>query len=210
MANSSCGLTLVKQFTYRGDASEEYSNTYWFTGSTPSDPIAWKALADALGTAEKAVYPAGVKIVRAYGYDSPNDTDGEHAAWSYDYLGAAETVAGTLTVTGIQQLPGDAAVWVRWRTTRRTSPGGKLIYLRKYFHPCYVTASTPDNVASAQRSALSTFGGKMVDGTLPSARKLCAMRHTEDAADFASDDVEASTYSTTRTLKRRGKRNPTP
>ena len=44
MADSSCGLTLVTQFTYRGDASEEFSNTYWFAGSTPSDPIAWKAL----------------------------------------------------------------------------------------------------------------------------------------------------------------------
>jgi hypothetical protein len=209
MADSSCGVTLVKQFTYRGDASEEYSNTYWFSGSTPADAIAWKALADAIIAQEKTCYPAGVKVVRAYGYDSPNDTDGEHAAWSYDYLGAAESVVGTWATGTFIPQGGDAAVWVRWRTTRRTSPGGKLIYLRKYFHPAYGPSTGGDTIASTLKTALAAFGVKMIDGTLPSARKLCAMHHTEDAADFAADDVEACSFITTRTLKRRGKRNPT-
>lgn len=206
MADSSCGVTVIKQFTYRGDASEEYSNTYWFSGSTPSDAIAWKALTDAIITSEKVCYHTQVKVVRAYGYDSPNDTDGEHATWSYDYLGAAETVAGTYTSAGSVILPGDAAAWVRWRTERRTSPGGKLIYLRKYFHPCYGNTTTPDLVAATSRTALAAHGVKMIDGTLPSARKLCAMHHTEDATGLAADDVEAANYVTTRTLKRRGKR----
>lgn len=209
MADSACGITLVKQFPYRGDAGEEYSNTYWFSGSTPSDAIAWKALSDAIGASEKTLYPSTTKIVRAYGYNAPNDTDGEHATWSYDYLGAAESISGNATVASSIILPGDAASWLRWRTERRTSPGGKLIYLRKYFHPCYANSATPDNLATAYRTLLSAHGVKMIDGTLPSARKLCAMRHTEDATGMASDDVEAATYCTTRTLKRRGKRNPT-
>lgn len=209
MADSACGLTIVKKFTYRGDANEEYSNTYWFTGTTPVDAAAWKTLADAVIAQEKTVYPSSVKAVRAYGYDSPNDTTGEHAVWSYDYEGAVETVAGTYSTTGLDIMAGDAATWIRWRTDRRTSPGGKLIYLRKYFHPAVRASGSIDSVATSWRSAAVTFGSYLVGATVPGSRKLCAMHHTEDAASFASDDVEAALYVTTRTLKRRGKRNPT-
>lgn len=209
MADSACGVTLVKQFTYRGNSAEEWSNTYWFTQSTPSDATAWKALADAVAASEKIVYPSTTKIVRAYGYDSPNDVTGEHAAWTYDYLGAAESISGTYVPSAAIPQAGDDAWWIRWRTTRRTSPGGKLIYLRKYFHPPYTGSGGGDSVVAALRTLGTTHGNKMIDGTLPSARKLCAMHHTEDAASFDSGDVEVSTYVTTRTLKRRGKRNPT-
>ena len=48
MAAPTTGLTIVTAFTYRGKAGEEWSNHYWFTGATPADSTAWRALFDAL------------------------------------------------------------------------------------------------------------------------------------------------------------------
>src|SRR5215213_5046273 len=211
MSDSSCGLTLVKRFPYRGDTNEEYSNTYWFDGSTPAAPADWKALADAVYASEKTVLPVTTTLVKAYGYDSPNDTNGETAAWQYDYLGEGETVAGTFVPSATPVGPGDSAAWVRWRTNRRTSPGGKIIYLRKYWHPAFLSgAGGGDTLVSGWRTAALAHGTKMIDGTLPATRQICGMHNSEDGNDLTIAGIAVATYATTRTLKRRGKRNPTP
>jgi len=194
------GLTIVKKFAYRANLAEEFSNTYWFSGSTPADDTAWAALAAAVAGAERAVYTSAVSIVAYYGYD--DDSDDRHSIWSAD-MHASGSLPGTFT-TGLYPAPGDAAAWVRWETSRRTSKG-KKIYLRKYFHDVHMEDGThPDQLATTQKTAYTTFGTKLRDGTLLDARKIVGRGHSTDVIVGSS----ASTYITTRTLKRRPKRPP--
>lgn len=198
---SQVGLTLIKRFNYRGDATEEFSNTYHFSGSIPADDTAWKALADALIAQEKTCYPAVVAVVRAYGYNS--DADDATAVWTYDYLAHGATVAGTLSPGSGQYTSGDTAVWVRWKTSRLNTKG-KSIYLRKYFHQPIVAGGTPpssDAVLTAQVTALNAFGTKLRDGTFLDGRTITARAHADTVTASS-----ASAWVTTRTLKRRGKR----
>ncbi len=194
------GLTLVKRFTYRGDASEEFSNTYHFSGTVPADSTAWKALADALILKEKLLYSANAAVVRAYGYDS--DADDAHAVWAWDYLAAGTTVAGTLTSSNAPTA-GDQAVWIRWKTSRLNSKG-KPIFLRKYFHCVFgagLTSAGVDQVDPGWNTKALAFGAAMHDGTFLDARVITARGHSDTILNHG-----ASTYITTRTLKRRGKR----
>jgi hypothetical protein len=209
MANSSCGVTVVKAFSYRG-VSEEYSNQYWFNGASPGTDTAWKALADAIIAAEKTCLVAGVSYRRAYGYTAPptpadNPTTFPANVWSYDYLAAGSPPVGTLAIAGGVQVAGDAAVWLRWQTTRRTDPGGKKIYLRKYFHPAIAATGTPDLIMGTQGTALEAFGASLVTGLISGAYKLVDKYHSDDVVSAP----KASAYITTRTLRRRGKRPPT-
>lgn len=206
---AACGVTVIKRFTYRGNASEEYSNTYWLTGSAPSNTTDWQALADAIVASEKQCYPSTVTVVRYYGYNDdtghkPEDTGAvAPAVYSRDLVAAAATVPGTLSMSGNIAAPGDAAVWIRWKTSRVTSPGGKAIYIRKYFHPAsLVSATGGDAIATAQRTALLAHGAKMWDGTLNAA----SQKITTCGKNDTIVGTNASTYVTTRTLKRRGKR----
>lgn len=205
---SVCGVTLVKKMYYRGDINEEYSNQYWFDGATPADSTAWKALADALIDQEKTVYTGDAWTVRAYGYDDPIGAGTSEApkpvsVWTYDYEAAAATVPGTLSQgTGVLAA-GDAAVWCRWKTSRLNSKG-KAIYLRKYYHPAIQksgTGSDRDVILAAQKTALQAFATKLWDGTFLSGRKITAAQH-----DDTIIGSNASSYITTRTLHRRGKR----
>lgn len=193
------GLTVIKSFTYRG-AAEEWSNDYWFSGSVPSDATAWRALFDALVTQEKTIYDSGVSVVRGYGHDS----DDPHAAavWSVDLTVSPNTpVSGTLSSGSGTKLPGDAACWARWKTSR-VNTKGRAIYLRKYFHGAIGTsAGNGDTLLAGQVTALGNFGTKMMDGTFIDGRTIRSRLHSETLVSHG-----ASSYSTTRTLKRRGKR----
>lgn len=195
------GVTLVKRFNYRGDATEEFSNQYWLSGAVPTGSTPWKALADALIAQEKGVYPADVVVVRAYGYAT--DVESDPAVWSYDYLGAAATVAGTFPPGALSRAPGDAAMWIRWKTDRLNTKG-RPIYLRKYFHGVVQqgnTAPTCDDVATGQKTALTAFATKLRDGTFLDGRLIRSQSHDEGLLV-----PSVSQYVTTRTLKRRGKR----
>lgn len=206
--SAQAGVTLVKRFTYRGDATEEFSNTYWFTGSVPADATAWRALVDALIVAEKPCYPAAVTVVRAYGYaDNTGHMAGDPppaspAVYTLDLTVSPETpVAGTLVTGGVAQLAGDAAIWARWKTSRLTEKG-KAIYLRKYFHG--VISAGGDTYLSTQKNNLLALGAKLDDGSFIDARKVTAAGQTDVITSHG-----ASTYVTVRTLKRRGKREAT-
>jgi len=195
------GVTLIKRMTYRGDASEEWSNQYHFSGSVPADNTAWKALYDALIVQEKTLYLSTCAVVRAYGYDS--DADDAVAVDSYDYLAAAATVAGTAT-TGTGTYPaGDQAAWIRWKTSRLNTKG-KPIYLRKYYHGVPTEEDSPttsDTVAAGWITSAQAFGTKMFDGTFLDGRTIRSRLNAETILNRG-----VSTYITTRTLKRRGKR----
>lgn len=187
-------ITIIKEFTYRGKP-EKFSNKYHFKGTTPSGDAAWKALADAIITAEKGTVTAGVRFVGAYGYEAGN----EHSVAQIDYTVPPNTVqVGTLG--GLSSWAGqapDTAVWIRAKTPDRNA-NGKWIYVRKYMHGVY---AGPDGVvADPQRAALLTFANKLLDGTLPGSFKWCGPQGAEASAPLVG------TYATTRTLKRRGKR----
>lgn len=192
-----CGITVIKKFTYRGDATEEFANGYHFSGSVPADSTAWQALFDALVVQEKTVYPAAASVVQGYGYATDNPAD--NSVWSYDLH--ASPVAGTLDMTAGLQAAGDLAVWVRWKTSRLNTKG-KPIYLRKYFHPaCQLDSTHPDTVKAGQVTALNAFGTKLMDGSFIDGRTIRSQTHTETILSRS-----CSAYVTTRTLKRRGKR----
>jgi hypothetical protein len=191
-------ITIVKRFTYR-DANEEFSNTYHFSGTTPSTRADWKTLADAIITAEKPTVTALVSFVGAYGYEAGN----ENSVAQIDYRIApdAPAVVGTLTSTG-SKLPGDVAATIRWYTGASNSRG-KKIYCRKYMHGVEGLPADGDELNTAQRTAMTTFAAKLIDGTLPGSFKYCGPQ----GAVLSEPLVQQ--YLTTRTLKRRGKRPPT-
>lgn len=196
------GLVVVKRFPYRSNTTEEFSNGYWFTGTVPASNAGWRSLLDALVLQEKTCYPATVEVIKAYGYGS--DADDAASVYSIDLRNTPDVpVAGTLTTTGSQGTPGDAAALVRWKTAR-LSTKGKPVWLRKYFHGVRHDTSNFDNVVAAQQTALNAFATKLRDGSFFEARTLTARGHTDS---LISSSV--SPYVTTRTLKRRGKRPPT-
>ena len=185
-------ITTLKTFSYRG-AAEEYSNTYYLDGTLPADDAAWTALALVLKNSEKLCLPSTVTWTHWYGYSDPDANADKSGVWT-------SSNTGTLSTTGGVIGPGDSAVWVRWDTGELSS-SGKKVYLRKYFHPAVFTTGAPDTILSAQATALLAHGSTMTDGTsLAGSRIICRPNghHGGTAA--------ASTYVTTRTLKRRGKR----
>jgi hypothetical protein len=191
------GLTIVKKFTYRGNAAEEWSNQYWFDGAIPADTAAWDALEAALVAQEKTVYSNHTFVVASYGYDS--DADNAHAVYVRDR--SAAPVAGTLVTGGVPALPGDTAAMLAWKTSR-VNTRGKPIYLRKYYHDVYSSGGDPgDNLMTAQRTAMNALGAKLHDGTFIDGRKIRSRLHPEVILSHAT-----ALMVTTRTLKRRGKR----
>lgn len=204
------GLTIVKRFTYRGDTTEEYSNTYWLTGTVPANAAAWRTLFDALVAIEKTVYPSTHSVVRGYGYDDneghrssdPDGTDVAPAVWSVDMTSSPNTpVAGTQGMGSAVPGPGDAACWVRWKTSRLTTKG-KPIYLRKYFHGVAISSSTGgDALTALQITNLNALGTTLRDGSFAEGRHVTAAGETDTLVSSS-----ASSFATTRTLKRRGKR----
>lgn len=190
-------ITSIKEFTYRG-ATEEWSNTYEL-GNGPSTPADWRTLVDALVVLEKAVLTPATTILRALCYEN----DSEPSTYTYILADFAGSVPGTMDVSAGHEAPGDCASWVRWATGRHTS-SGKAIYLRKYFHNVYVDETTNDLLTTPTVAALQAFGDALLAGALA------------DGHQFAGPDGEppdgpatAATFSTTRTLKRRGRRPPT-
>lgn len=197
---SNPSLTIIKQFSYRGN-DEEWGNTYFFTGPEPSSDTEWKALADAVIADETAIYDSTVEVVRAIGHKAGDSV----AVWGYDYASGSGAVPGTFTGGGTgDRCSGDVAVWVRWHTDQLTSRG-KPIYLRNYFHGAYAvgtSATTRDQVHADQRTALEALGaawnaGYTVDGT---------DRERTGPHGVTGGTVASSAYLTTRTLKRRGRR----
>jgi hypothetical protein len=195
-------LTLVKTFPYRGN-DEEWSNTYFMTGDLPASPASWKALADAVIAQEKTLLLTTTDIVRAIGHQAGESV----AVWSYDYAAVSEEVAGTYTASGTE-LSGDTANWLRWSTDQLTSLG-KPIYLRSYFHPAIASASdaTHDQVASGWASAAQAFGDAWIAGFDDGDAVL---HHRAGPHGVVGLVAVPCSFTTTRTLRRRGRRPTTP
>lgn len=193
-------LVIIKRFTYRGDATEEYSNKYFYLGSDPADATAWRAFFDAVVLQEKTLYPAAVSVVGGYGYDS--DSEDATAVWTVDLTVSPNVVVpGTLSTGAGVYSAGDDAVWIRWGTSRFNSKG-KRIYLRKFFHPAASAAATGgDAVHGTWKTAANAYAAKWHSGTDFGNRTISAQGHDDTIVGHGVSD-----YITTRTLKRRGKR----
>jgi hypothetical protein len=192
-------LVIVHKFTYR-DLPEEWSNKYHFTGTTPATRAAWKTLADAVIAAEKLTQYPATSFVRAYGYEAGNEIS--VAQIDYSVPPDSPAVVGTYAGSG-RKTSGDVAATVRWWTGAYNSRG-KKIYCRKFFHGIDASTSDADEVDPTHSTALATFAAKMIDGTLPGSAKYSGPQ----GATLSAPRVDP--YLTTRTLKRRGKRPPTP
>jgi hypothetical protein len=192
---AAAGITVTFDMPYRGH-TEEWSQQYHFHGDAPEDSAGWHALADALAVQLKTCIGPQERIVRYYGYE---DTD-DDAVWSEDLVSDGDPVIGTYTYSG-DVAPGDVAAWCRWKTSRVNS-NGKAIYLRKYFHGCDLAPSADgeDLLESDYHDALSDFAGWVADGH-DAWPGLAGPNGDETFIGSGS-----STYSTTRTLKRRGRR----
>lgn len=186
-------ITIVKDFPYRG-IKEPWSNTYHFSGTTPTTDAAWRALADAIWGEERKMLRPDVKFRGYLGYQAGN----EHAVSIKDLLadGETQTAGQNPVTTPASAASGDVAFWVRWATPQRTSRG-KRIYLRKYFHGI---GHNLDALQAETLAAANTYAAKMTDGSLPGGFKVCGPQGATAGTAFVSPNV------TTRTLKRRGKR----
>lgn len=186
-------ITINKVMPYRGK-QEVWSNKYHFSGTTPTSQSNWEALATAIFNLEKTFLQGSVRYAGFLGYEAGND----HAIAQRDYYAEGGTLVtgSTGTASGADMPPGDAAVWVRWRTPGKTSKG-KTIYLRKYFHGVRHNA---DSLQLDDRYALEAYGAAMIAGSLPGGVKVCGPQGA-----VASVPV-VSPFITTHTLKRRGRR----
>ena len=191
------GMTTVKRFTYRGDATEEWSNTYHFRGPVPATSADWKIAADGLFAAEKQCWPSTTHGVRAYGY--ADDSDQPVSVWSHDYLLEGTQIAGTL-VPGTYVMAGDQAAFIWWRLDHKNSHG-KWVYLRKYLHGGNRAPGAPDNLDVDYVTALNAFATQLDRPASPFGGGIRA--RTGDWPILAHG---VSPFVTTRTLKRRGKR----
>jgi hypothetical protein len=157
-------IKVIKQFSYRGNATKQFSNRYHFNGGTPADATHWTTLSDAIVTAEKAVYTSGVTIVGTIGYAAGSDVP----IFSKTY-----STAGILAVGTGSTAPGDCAALVRFGTTART-PKNHPIYLFNYYHGVLRDASSQDLLFSSQKSAMQTYANSWIsgfsDGTLTVVR----------------------------------------
>ena len=195
-------IVTIKRFTYRGDATEEFSNRYYLTGADPASPAEWLGLFTALTDAEKLIFPASTAIVGAYGYtdDSPTSS----AVWSRD-LRASGAIVGTFSTSPAADMPGDIVATVRWKTSRLTQKG-KPIYLRKYYHDVKGDANGGDEVNTAHKTAYEAFATLLWDGAGVDSREIRGPGQTSETIVGSA----CSPWVTTRTLKRRGKRPTSP
>jgi hypothetical protein len=110
-------------------------------------------------------------------------------------------IAGTyIPAANFFRAPGDAAMWVRYTTTQKTSRG-KPIYLRNYYHDVHVDGGG-DLIDVGQRNALDALGAALVTGL--SYGGVTYRRAGPRGAVAQGHSV--AQYVTTRTLKRRGAR----
>jgi len=195
---SACGIVITKQFSYRGDATEQWSNKYWLTGAPPASPAGWETLFNQVCNLERTCYTAASKIVGGVGY-SDND-EHAHAVWTIDEAQITPGLAGSLVAVAGQGFAGDQAGMVSWRTSRKNSRG-KWIYLRKYFHGGNQDSADPDLISSTTHQAYEALAAHLLQGDWAGGRRIRSQLQDEELTV-----ASGSWYMTTRSLKRRGKR----
>src|SRR4051794_18054427 len=99
---------------YRG-GTKLWSNRYHVNGPLTIGTTAFNTLADAIVTAEKALYTGGVTIVEATWSDASTATStNPHGIVTQT---KTYSTAGTFVATGGRPMPGDCAAVIRYSTT---------------------------------------------------------------------------------------------
>jgi hypothetical protein len=194
------GLVIRKKFLYRNN-EEEWSNKYWLTGAPPTTSAEWRTLFDQLVLLETRIYRPATQVVGGIGYKD-NDPHA-FADWVLDLELEGTPVPGTLVVAAGNEMAGDQASMLEWRTERKNTRG-KWIYLRKYFHDGGKQAAAPDYIETALSGVLDQLGTDLMMGTWAGGRKIRSQKQDEIIQASIS-----SPYVTTRTLKRRAKKKST-
>jgi hypothetical protein len=132
-----------------------WGNRYHFNGGTPADLSHWNTLADAITTAEKAIFAGDTTIVKATYY---------HASDNVPVGSKTYSLSGTGGWGASQMAPGDAASLMRYATTARTSKNHP-IYLFNYYHGVYqVSNASRDSIVAAQVTALNAYAAAWIAG----------------------------------------------
>jgi len=196
------GVTSIKKFKYRGN-DEEWSNTYHFRDNPPSTSADWHTLVMALGNLEAGIIRASDHIVRFYGYDT--DDAKPISVYTLDLEAEGTPIPGTWVPQATDDdLAGDQAYFAEWQLDHKNSRG-KWVYLRKYLHGGQCLRTNPDAPSAAYRGAVDTYARALWNGTTGFHGGLRARTGTWPILWTGTSD-----FITTRTLKRRGKRPPTP
>lgn len=190
-------LTVNKSFTWRG-SREVWSNGYHLD-STPASSQEWGDLLTTVWQREAVFLPVDVQLEGGTGhtpgtppvlvFESDAAPAGEGGPQGSFVAGAAYHLA-----------PGDVAAWIRWGTDLKNSRG-KPVYLRNYYHAVYV-ASDGNTLDPVQRAGMMDLALGWQNGVTIGGRTY--RRTGPNHGTPQSHDV--STWATTRTLERRGKR----
>jgi len=181
-------IVIKKQFTYRG-SDRFFTNRYHFEGDVPTDNDAWTSFANAIVTAEKAIFDSTVTIVEASGYDAGTATSSNphgDAVFTKTYSTAG---TGSFSADG-RRSPGDAAALVRYSTPARSSRNHP-VYLMNYYHGVYQLSGDADTISTLQKAALQTYAEDWIDGFVAdgSARERCGPRGAVAIARTVHDDI---------------------
>lgn len=148
-------VQIVKQFSYRGDPLQQFSNRYYFNGGAPADQTAWYALIDALVLLEKSCFNGGVTCIAGHGY-----APGSEVAIATK----AMSVGGTLGGTGTP-VPGDCAVVVKMATTKMSVKNHR-VYVFSYYHHALRSAGDNggDQLDATQKTAIEGYANDWLNG----------------------------------------------
>jgi hypothetical protein len=153
VAATQASIVIRKQFTYRG-VTHVWSNRYYLNQTSIDTQAHFNTLADAITTAEKAIYGSNQTITLALYYAPGSGV----AVWTKTY-----SLAGTGTFGAGPYCPGDCAALIRYTTSQRTSKNHPL-YLFNYYHGVVSVAGGGDTILAAQAAAYATYAGSWVTG----------------------------------------------
>lgn len=147
-------IKIEKTIAWKG-GTQVWSNRYHFDGTLPPDDTHWQALADAVTTAEKAIFNGIIHITDAVGYGPGSDVP----VFSHTY----SPIAGTATLSDDVQAS-EVAALCRWTTSARSSKNHP-VYLFNYWHGVYVHSATAlDALSTTQKSAMDTYAAAWISG----------------------------------------------